>query len=167
VRKSTVVALVIVVAAGVGLAWLLDVYVGYAETALRNGRDLTDAYREALAPGSRVRLRRVAGGERYPVKAPERAGLLVEASPSGERWARDPSAVGLSRDLAERAFALYAADDPISWVLLRMRRPDGTLALHAFVRGDSGHLEAIPAAGAAPVPGAGTPSPPPSPPRPR
>src|SRR5688572_9363622 len=109
-RKSTVVLVVVLIAAGVGLTWLLDAYVGYAEAELKNGRDLTEAHRAHLAPGTRVRLRRVTGDARYPVTPPERPGLLVEAQPSLERWAKDASAYGLARELSEHAIRLYAPD---------------------------------------------------------
>jgi hypothetical protein len=141
-RKSTIVTLGILVATAVALTVLLNTYVGYAEAELRNGKELTDAFRETLAPSTRVKLRRVAGGERYPVKDPHRSGLIVEATPSAERWARDPSALGLARELSEQAFGRYR-DDPISWTLLRMRRADGTVVTLAFEHGERGSLEEI------------------------
>jgi hypothetical protein len=153
-RKSTIVLLVIVIGAGVALTWLLDAYVGHAEAELRNGRDLTEAHRADLAAGSRVRLRRVKGEARYPVKVPERPGLIVEAEPSALRWAKDASAYGIARDLAERAIRLYAPDHAITWVLLRLRRPDGSQVLHAFEPGDGGDLVAIPTGDVVPRPGA-------------
>ncbi len=142
-RKSTVIAIAIVVVGVASLSLLMGQYLSFAEPELRAAKEMTDAFRPDLLPGTRVRLRRVQGGERYAVKDPLKSGLIVEASAAPEALAKDRSAIGLARSLAEKAFTLYGPDRPVEWAELRIRRSEEDRQTFAFARGQDGTLEPL------------------------
>ncbi len=181
-RKSTVVALGILVFAFMAMVWLFRTYTQEFVVEIRHAKELTDALRPRLAPDTRIRLARMRGAARYLVADDAKFGLLVEVAPRREGFAADPDGAGLAFEIATRAFEMYDADRPIDWVEVKVTRPDGTIGKPmGFVRGDGDVIEPIrgtvpPAPGAtppAPAPAeapsamgeAGTPpSPPPPPP---
>jgi hypothetical protein len=144
VRKSTVILVAILLAGAVGLTLMLDFALGHVKTELQNRKALKETFKSELLAGAEVRLAYVAGGERYPVKDPKTFGLIVEASPSAARWTKDVNGLGLSHEIAEWAFQRYGPERPISWVLLRMRRSDESVVVHALRRGENDRLETIP-----------------------
>ncbi len=163
-RKSTVVALGILVFAFAAMIWLFHTYTQEFVIEIRHAKELTDELRPRLAPDSRIRLARARGAARYLVADDHKYGLLVEVSPRRESFATDATGVGLALEIATRAFERYDAERPIDWVEVRVTKPDGTVGKPmGFVRGDGDVIEPIrgtvpPAPGATPPPPA-TPKP--------
>jgi hypothetical protein len=144
VRKTTIIVIAILLAAAVGMTMMLQYALGHVKTELQNRKLLKDTFGTELLAGAEVRLLYVPGGEKYPVQDPSQHGLIVEASPSAARWAKDVNGLGLAFEIGEWAFQRYGPERPIAWVLFRLRRPDETVVVHALRRGENDRLEAVP-----------------------
>lgn len=125
-RKSTIVALVVLVLALVGMTVLLKVYTDQFAEEIKQAKAMTAAFAADLAPDSTIKLARVHGTSRYVVSDPGSIGLLLEARPSEASWRADPTGTVLARRLARHAFDAYPIDRPVDWVEFRLTRPDGT-----------------------------------------
>lgn len=143
-RKSTLVIVALLVVMAAALSTLMSHYLSYAEPELKAAKELTDAVRPDLAPGTKVKVRRVLGADRYAVKDPTKFGLVVEATAASDSATKDPKGVNLAKALSDRAFAVYGSDRPIEWVELRIRRGAEDLPPIAFARGPGGIVEPIP-----------------------
>ncbi len=141
-RKSTVVIISILIFAAIATTWAFKLYTDQIVEEIRHAKELTDEFRESLAKdatghGTKIRLRRTAGGPTYVVADAGTFGLLVEASPDLATLKRDASGFLFGREVAGRALELYGPDRPIAWVEVRLRRPDGTaIAPMGFERGE-------------------------------
>jgi hypothetical protein len=131
VRKSTVVIIAILIFGAIATTWAFKLYTDQIVEEIRHAKELTDDFRDSLAKdakghGTKIRLRRTAGGPPYVVTDPNAFGLLVDANPDLAVLKRDATGFLFAREVAQRAFELYGADRPIQWVEVRLTRPDGT-----------------------------------------
>lgn len=158
-RKSTVVALAILVFAFMAMVWLFRTYTQEFVIEIRHAKELTDELAPRLSPGSRIKLARMRGAARYLVADDHKFGLLVEVTPRREAFATDAEGAGLAHEIAGRAFEMYDAERPVDWVEVKVTKPDGTLGRPmGFVRGDGDVIEPIRGT-VPPAPGATPPSP--------
>lgn len=125
-RKSTVVAIAVIIFGAISMMFLFRAYTERAIDEVRNAKELTDLFRPQLSVGTKIRLRRTPGDLHYVVRDPAIPGLLVEAQPSAAVLTQDRSGFQFAREVASRAFELYGADRPIRWVEVKLTRPDGT-----------------------------------------
>ena len=125
-RKSTVIAIAIIVFAAISMLLLADSYTGQFKADIQSAKELTDEFRDSIAKDTKIKLLRTGGSAKYVVEDREKYGLIVEVSPSAETLKRDPTVFVLSREIALRAFDIYAIDRPIRWVEFRVFRTDGT-----------------------------------------
>jgi hypothetical protein len=126
VKKSTVLAMVIIAVGFAAILFTFKVWTDQFVEEVKNGKALTREFTASLLKGQTVKLLRVVGDERYLVKDKASPGLLLEAHPSEEVWVKDNKAFGLSRDLATRCFELYGPERPIRWVEFHLFRPDNS-----------------------------------------
>ena len=139
-RKSTLVVLVILAVALVGLTFAMKYYTDQFAEEIAHARVLTKEFRDeqhALAPESNVRLARVAGGAKYIVHDTSTYGLLLEAAPNAETWKSDARGRTIAAKLAARLFDLYTVDRPIQWIQFRLTKSDGSeLPVFGLARGN-------------------------------
>ena len=155
-RKSTIAALVILLAAGAAMLWMFRLYTGQFVVEIGHAKDLTHELQGqgAIAPQSPVKLARVQGAAKYVVHEAGLWGLLVEAQPSEQTWRKDPTAAAFARDLAGRLFGLYGADRPVDWVEFHLTLPDGSrYPSFAWARGPHGTAQPYAAPGGGSSPG--------------
>lgn len=127
--KRTTLILLAILAVGLGsLLFAMKTYTDQFAQEIRRAKEVTEDVADRLEPGTFVKLARVAGQAKYVVTDPERPGLLLEARPRSEAWAKDPTGEALARDLASRLFASYGPDRPVTWIQFRLTRPDGSEA---------------------------------------
>jgi hypothetical protein len=134
-RKSTLVALLVLGVMLAGMTWVLNVYMDQVKEELDNARALTKETEDALAPGTSVKLRRVsdapkgivepAPGSATPGTSDKQWGLLVEASPSEAAWKDDAAGLAFAHRLARAASKKYGAQRPLQWLKLTLTRPKG------------------------------------------
>jgi len=125
-RKSTIVAIALILFAAVSMLFLFDSYTKQIADEIRNAKELSDEFRPQLVEGTKVKLRRTPGADGYVVRDPESFGLLLEAHPLADVLKPDAGGFQLARQLAARAFELYGGDRPIQWIEVKLFRPDGT-----------------------------------------
>ncbi len=136
-RKSTVIAIAIIIFAAISMLFLFRSYTEQFTADIHAAKELSDDFRDVLAKDTKIRLRRTAGAEKYVVKNKDSFGLLVDVSPAASQWKLDPTGFLLSREIAIKAFEIYGIDRPIQWVEIRMAKLDGTqLAPIALERGE-------------------------------
>jgi len=168
VRKSTVVAIGILIFAFIAMVWLFRTYTQEFVVEIRHAKELSDELKPRLAPDTRIRLARMRGASKYLVADSAKWGLLVDVSPSREAFATDATGVGLATAIATRGFEIYGAERPIDWVEVRVTRLDGKIEKPmGFVRGDGDAIEPMrgtlpPAPGATPPPPVAPPTPAPA-----
>jgi hypothetical protein len=161
-RKSTMITLALLVVTFGGMLWLLGFYTDAFRPELEAAGEWTQDLRADLEPGSRVRVFRARGGPNHAGKDTSSFGLLVDATPSKDAWARDPAGTGLALNLTRRAFDRYGQDRPIKWVEVRLLEHKEVVRRLGFAKGDSGEIDPILTEGV-PPPRAATPTPPPRP----
>jgi hypothetical protein len=137
-RKTTVVAMAIILLACGAMIALFKAYTGEIIPEIERARALTREIEPALAAGTRIRLRRVPSGADYLVRDDRAPGLILEADPSADTWSRDRGATGFARDAALRLFEAYDLERPIEWIQFRLRKPDGTASKEFAVRRGEG-----------------------------
>lgn len=136
-RKSTVIAIAIMIFGAISMLFLFRSYTEQFTGDIRAAKELSDDFRDVIADGTKIRLRRTAGSEKYVVRDKASFGLLVDVSPGAESFKRDKTGFLLAREIASKAFPLYGADHPIQWVEVRMKRLDGTeIPSVGFERGE-------------------------------
>jgi hypothetical protein len=130
---------VILLGAAVALTWSFSWVTKYVKPELEASAEWSKRFAPELAPGTKVRVARVAGGPAYPVPDAATFGLLIEATPS-DAVAADSAAAGrVAASLVTDAFFRYSGDRPIDWVRLRFVRPDGWILFEeAHKRGPGG-----------------------------
>ena len=117
-RKSTVVILVMLLVAGAGTLFLADAYLGPAKEDVGVGQRITRLFgdRGDLAPGSVVKVRRVARAEGREVP-----GLNVEITPSPAVQSRAGALRSLARAVAREASEAYGLGGPgLRWFRVRV-----------------------------------------------
>lgn len=159
-RKSTLVVLLLLLGAGAGLLFLADAYLGPLKEGAEVGQRLSRLFGDGgdLAPGSRVKTRRLPGAAGL-----EGAGLRIEATPAPAVLARRGGLRALARALAREGGADLGG---FRWVRIRLLLPEGGELDVLVPRGADGQVgEPDPALperwppGAAPPAGGAAPSP--------
>ncbi|HVG93538.1 MAG TPA: hypothetical protein VND21_03760 [Planctomycetota bacterium] len=117
--------LIAILAAGMGmLLYAMKVYTSRFAAEIRVAKVVTADLADRLETGTQVKLARVEGHPKYVVADPNRPGLLLEAQPRRELWAKDPTGEAFAREAARRLFIEYGPDRPITWIQFRLTRPD-------------------------------------------
>lgn len=127
-RRTTLVLLAILAAGMVSILYAMKVYTGRFAAEIRIAKLVTADLADRLELGTQVKLARVDGHPKYVVADPQRPGLLLEAKPRRELWAKDPTGEGFAREAARRLFVEYGPDRPITWIQFRLTLPDGSEA---------------------------------------
>ena len=125
-RTSTIFAIAIIIFGAISMVWLFKSYTEKALEEVRNAKELTDEFRQQLAPESKVKLRRTPGAASYVNHDPNSYGLLLEASPDAGILKTDPTGFQFARQVASKAFDLYTGERPIHWIEVKLFRTDGT-----------------------------------------
>lgn len=147
-RKSTVIAIAIIIFGAISMLFLFKSYTEQFADDIRAAKELSDDFRDALAKDTKIRLRRTAGAEKYVVRDKTSFGLLVDVTPDAAVLKRDPTGFALSREIAVKAFEIYGSDRPIQWVEIRAKRIDGTeLPPIALQRGEGSSVVPIESVG--------------------
>lgn len=125
-RKSTLIMLGIMLVACLGMLLLANVYLSPLQEDIEAARELTLwlADRGDIAPGSKVRLRRIPKDAQQPG-----LGLLLEITPAPEVLGRPRALTGLVRRAADQALGAYPIDGAgsVRWLRATVTLPDGTL----------------------------------------
>ena len=158
-RKSSVIALAMVVVAFGAMLWLLGLYTDALRPELEASSDWTGEMRPDLAEGTTVKVLRVRGSPTRAGKDPKTFGLLLDVTPSKTSWASDAAGSKLALGLVRRAFERYAGDRPIQWVEVRLLEHGEVVRRFGFARGTAEGFEPILAEGMPPPAAAPTPSP--------
>jgi hypothetical protein len=123
-RRATLILIVILGAGMAMLLWAMKELTGRVAAEIRIAKVVTAELADRLETGTQVKLRRVEGHKSYVVADPNRPGLLVQAQPRRELWAKDPTGEAFAREAARRLFIEYGPDRPITWIQFRLTRPD-------------------------------------------
>ena len=144
-RKSTLIALGIVVLTFAGMLWALGFYTDQVRYELETAGEWTQELRESgdAAPESHVKLRRLKGALDGSTADPAAFGLIIEVTPSAAALANDLSGSILALRLARSAFEKYGPERPITWVKVRSMRADGSEPTLAFGKGEGGYPVAL------------------------
>jgi hypothetical protein len=161
-RKSTIIALALMVLTFGGMLWLLGFYTDAFKPELEAAKEWSEDLRAEIEPGTHVRVLRVRGGPNRAGKDTATFGLLIDATPAKEAWARDPAGPTLALELTRRAFDRYGPDRPIRWVEVRLLEHKEVVRRFGFAKGDGGALDPILTEGV-PPPRATPPTPSPRP----
>jgi hypothetical protein len=151
-RKSSVIALAMLVVTFGTMLWLLGFYTDALRPELEASTEWTDDLRASLAPATKVKILRVHGSPSRAGKDPKTYGLLVDATPSKEAWARDYVGSTLALDLTRRAFERYGPDRPIHWVEVRLVENREIVRRLGFAKSEHGAFDAILTEGVPPPP---------------
>jgi hypothetical protein len=142
-RKSSVIALAMVVVAFGAMLWLLNVYTDALRPELDASADWTGELHPDLADGTKVKVLRVRGSTARAGRDPKTFGLLLDVTPSKATWARDPAGSAIALALVQRAFERYGGDRPIQWVEVRLFEHGEVVRRLGFARGASEGYEPI------------------------